>query len=192
MTDTLPHARYLGIEVTTAGFAYAVLELPSGHLLDWGLAIARERDAWSRYLERLIRTYAPEVIVHPDVDGARRSERTLTLLASFQRIALKQGIWTVAITKDELQERFPMQKTKHALAVELAERFPELRPRLPRKRKPWQSEDARFRIFQALALILAATNPTPPISANTTSHALHTQRSREGHAHPARHVSPAR
>ncbi len=43
--------------------------------------------------------------------------------------------------------------SKHALAENLAVRFPdELGFRLPRKRRPWMSEDYRMDIFDAVAL----------------------------------------
>jgi len=44
--------------------------------------------------------------------------------------------------------------TKQEIAIAIAERFPELAPRLPRFRKPWMSEDYRMSIFDAVALAL--------------------------------------
>ena len=43
---------------------------------------------------------------------------------------------------------------KQEIAIAIAERFPELAPRLPRSRKPWMSEDYRMSIFDAVALAL--------------------------------------
>ena len=43
---------------------------------------------------------------------------------------------------------------KQEIAIAIAERFPELAPRLPRFRKPWMSEDYRMSIFDAVALAL--------------------------------------
>jgi hypothetical protein len=45
--------------------------------------------------------------------------------------------------------------TKYEIAVAIAQRFPELAPRLPRFRKPWMSEDYRMSIFDAVALAIA-------------------------------------
>jgi hypothetical protein len=46
--------------------------------------------------------------------------------------------------------------TKHALATQLANRFPEeLGNRLPPKRRAWDSEDYRMGIFDAVALAVA-------------------------------------
>jgi len=44
--------------------------------------------------------------------------------------------------------------TKDAIAREIASRFPELHPRVPKPRAIWESEDARMSIFDALAFAL--------------------------------------
>jgi len=47
------------------------------------------------------------------------------------------------------------QGTKQEMAEMLAIQFPdELASRLPKKRKPWESEDGRMDIFDAVALAL--------------------------------------
>jgi hypothetical protein len=45
--------------------------------------------------------------------------------------------------------------TGHDIAVLLAEVFPELRPQLPPKRRLWESEDERMKIFDAVGLAVA-------------------------------------
>ena len=62
----------------------------------------------------------------------------------------------VRVERDAVRKLFPEATSKHDRAVALVECFPELRPRLPRKRKAWMSEDVRMRIFDALASLLAA------------------------------------
>jgi hypothetical protein len=44
--------------------------------------------------------------------------------------------------------------TKQQIAVAIANRFPELAPRLPRFKKAWMSEDYRISIFDAVGLAL--------------------------------------
>jgi hypothetical protein len=44
---------------------------------------------------------------------------------------------------------------KYEIAVAIANRFPELAPRLPRFRKAWMSEDYRMSIFDAVGFGLA-------------------------------------
>jgi hypothetical protein len=84
-----------------------------------------------------------------------RGVKACELLEAVQTIALLRNIWTVRLPKGKVRKLFPDACSKHDVAVSLAERFPELRPRLPRKRKAWTSEDPRMRIFDALALLMA-------------------------------------
>ena len=44
---------------------------------------------------------------------------------------------------------------KYEIAVAIANRFPELAPRLPRFRKPWMSEDYRMSIFDAVGFAVS-------------------------------------
>jgi hypothetical protein len=148
-------ARYLAINPTTTGFAYVVFETPE-RLVDWGLtATLPDEEAWTTRLEELVAAYPPEAIVterpHP-----RCGNRTLRLLDTVEMVALLRGIWTISVARTSIRKLFPGASNKHDVAVALTERFPELRPRLPRKRKAWTSEDARMRIFDALAALLAA------------------------------------
>ena len=48
--------------------------------------------------------------------------------------------------------RLKIKQTLAEIAVAIANRFPDLAPRLPRFRKPWMSEDYRMTIFDAVAL----------------------------------------
>jgi hypothetical protein len=161
-------ARLLSIAPTTVGFAYVVLEAPA-RLIVWGLATARDDERWIARVESLLASYAPETIVSPHPESCR-SERSRQRLDDLQTIALLRGIWTVAPSKESVRGMFPEARSKHDIAVALVDRFPELRPRLPRKRKPWQSEDSRMKIFDALALMLAAL-PTDPLPDPTPSYA---------------------
>ena len=46
-------------------------------------------------------------------------------------------------------------RSKYERAVEIAARFPEIGWKLPRKRKPWDSEHYSMSIFEALAIAVA-------------------------------------
>jgi hypothetical protein len=159
----MSRTRYLAIDPTTAGFAYVVFESPD-RLVEWGLATGRDNAAWIKRLEGLIGSYAPEVIVTENPEESHRGKRAIELLDAVQTIALLRSLWTVRVPKRKVWESFPDAANKHDIAVSLVERFPELRPRLPRKRKAWNSEDARMRIFDALALLLSHLAADPHTS----------------------------
>jgi hypothetical protein len=147
--------RYLAIEVTKEGLAHAVLETSPEHLVSWRLSSARTDAAWRERLEKLIETYAPKVLVTGEL-SSRRSERSVRLLGYAPGIGLSKGVRSMCVGRCDVRNLFPEARSKHDIAVALVDRFPELAPRLPRPRKPWTSEDARMRIFDALSFILAA------------------------------------
>ena len=62
-----------------------------------------------------------------------------------------------SVSRAELKQAFAESGagTKYEIAMAIANRFPELAPRLPRFRKPWMSEDYRMSIFDAVALAIA-------------------------------------
>jgi hypothetical protein len=163
-------SRYIAVDPTATGFAYAVFETPD-RLIAWGLAKARDDRAWVERFERLLSVYQPEIIVTEAPGESRRGSRVLRLLEGVETIALLRSIWTHSVPKRAVWEAFPEARSKHDIAVSLVERFPELRPRLPRKRRAWTSEDARMRIFDALSLI-AALLPTNPLPAQSPQHEL--------------------
>ncbi len=60
------------------------------------------------------------------------------------------------VCRATVRKQFPgRERNKYGIAVALSDRFPELADRVPAKRKPWQSEDYRMSIFDAMALGLA-------------------------------------
>jgi hypothetical protein len=69
-----------------------------------------------------------------------------------------------------VKKAFPgHERNKDEIASVLGERFPELAPRVPPRRRAWQSEDYRMSIFDAAALGVAyfdrrarRTRPVPP------------------------------
>jgi Holliday junction resolvasome RuvABC endonuclease subunit len=151
------HPRVLAIDPTTKGFAYALLEGPSW-LIDWGLTQVegRKNSNCILRLEKLIDRYAPEVLVLEDYrgTGSRRCARVTRLIGDASIVAHRNHLRTKRFSRGKLQRFFSDtgHATKRAIAVAIAERFPELAPRLPRIRKPWMSEDERMSIFDAVAL----------------------------------------
>jgi hypothetical protein len=63
----------------------------------------------------------------------------------------------VTVTRESVRRLFaPTGTTKFEIALAITKTFPELASRLPRKRKPWMSEDERMNLFDAVAFALTA------------------------------------
>jgi hypothetical protein len=146
----------LGIDPTSRGFAFAVLEAPA-FLVNWG----SRRATSSNFLQKaddLFSRYTPDVLVLEDLadKGARRRKRARREIGSIERRALKRGVRVEHISRVGVLDTFAPGKSKYEVAARLAEIFPVLANRLPRKRKTWTPEEARANVFDALAIAVAA------------------------------------
>ena len=151
------YIRVLAVDPGSHGFGYAVLEGPS-RLIDWGTTdIRKDKDSSAaRKVDELLRWYEPDVLVVEDCshDSSRRNPRITALVARMLEIAAALGVSSRRIPIFQMYRHFAKggARNKYMIAVALVDRFPSLLLRLPPKRKPWQSEDRRMSIFDAVAL----------------------------------------
>ena len=162
----LPKNTLLAIDPTSRGFAFAVLEAPA-FLVDWGSKTIRdESGSLVRKVDELLSRYQPDVLVLEELaaKGARRHKRARREIGSIERRALKRGVRVERVSRLAVLDTFAPEKSKYEVALRLAEVFPVLANRLPRKRKTWTPEEARMNIFDALAIAAAAVEPArrPP------------------------------
>jgi Holliday junction resolvasome RuvABC endonuclease subunit len=149
--------RVLAVDPSTRGFGFAVLEGPN-RLIDWGVKeTKKDKSARSlKLIEDLIDRYQPNAIVVEDYagKGSRRCRRIQGLINDISKLASKRKIKVRSFSRAKVKQVFSESgaSNKHEIAVSIANRFPELAPRLPRFRKPWMSEDYRMSIFDAVAL----------------------------------------
>lgn len=152
--------RVLAIDPTTKGFGFAIFEGPE-RLIDWGVAyVGREKNAGAlRRVTAFIRRYDPDVVVIEDHSSrtCRRRERARNLLKAISLLASTHSIVTHRVSVRTVRIVFSAigVTTKYPIAAALASRYPELAPLLPRKRKPWMSEDDRMAVFDAAAFAVA-------------------------------------
>ncbi len=149
--------RVVSIDPTRRGFAYAILE-GKENLLDWGLAqvlIRTDANVLKR-VEEILDLPHIELLVVEDGRGSRRRERARRLIRGIKSIAKRRKMPIVFVSRSRVRDVFAPASTKQEIAEAIAEIFPELRSRLPRKRKPWTTEDERMSIFDAVAFVVAA------------------------------------
>jgi hypothetical protein len=149
--------RVLALDPSIKGLGFAVME-GSDHLIDWGLKIVRgdKNRECLKQVAGLIGLYSPDVILVEDHEhgSSRRGLRVRHLLKSILVLASKKKVRVRRVSRSAVKKALSQDSalTKHETAIEIAKRFPELAPRLPRLRKPWMSEDERMSIFDAIAL----------------------------------------
>jgi hypothetical protein len=153
-----PHETILAIDPTSRGFALAVLETPA-FLVDWGeRIIPAKTGGLLRKVDELLSRYEPTLLAIEDVavPHTRRRKRAQKEIRSIELLALKRGLPADRISRLAVIDAFAPAKSKIEVALRLAETFPALAERLPRKRKAWMTEDARMNIFDALGFATAA------------------------------------
>jgi RNase H-fold protein (predicted Holliday junction resolvase) len=153
------NSRILAVALSTKGLGYAVMEgqdvfIAHGHKVVEGGDKNIKSFAWT---ERLIARYQPGVLVLQDVaaKGSRRAPRIKSLHRQILKLAGKHKLTVKLISGKQVRDILlgNPNGTKQEMAELLATQFPdELALRLPPKRKPWKSEDARMDIFDAVAL----------------------------------------
>lgn len=163
----------LAVDPTTKGFAFVVIE--DGLLVDWGVRHAGpiKTSGSLKKLRLLLKQFTPDVLVLEDVNhnSSRRWRRIRQLVGIFAREGRRHHVNIRRVTRRQVQRYFAgysVPITKHRVALALAERFPELRERLPRVRKVWMTEDERMSIFDALAMAMVVTELRNDSSSNST------------------------
>jgi 23S rRNA G2069 N7-methylase RlmK/C1962 C5-methylase RlmI len=152
--------RVLSLYVTVRGFAFCLFE-SRGKLYDWGIKHVRKSQGDKnmqclRLIEQLIIRYDPHTIVIEDIEDAssKRTERGILLYRAIEKLADRLGVTVNAYTKQLVFSVFKsyQPKTKHDIAIVLADMLPQLKRRLPPKRKIWLPQDSRQALFDAAAL----------------------------------------
>jgi Holliday junction resolvasome RuvABC endonuclease subunit len=155
--DYTKDIRVLAIDPSTRGFGFAVLEGPE-RLVDWGVKETKKNKNTRTLtlIEDLIDRYQPSVMVVEDYEGkgSRRCDRIGELINYISKLASQRKIKARSVSRLKVKQVFSESgaSNKYEIALDIAKRFPELAPRLPRFRKPWMSEDYRMSIFDAVAL----------------------------------------
>ena len=134
------------------GYVFLVDELP----VDWKMSRKHSLspEAARPFAERWIVKLAPDVVVVENTTKAKRKgERTKAVVEAIAEVAIAARLRVVAVPRPR---HFP---NKFAEAAALAERFPALKPWIPRPRKLWDAEPREVVLFEALALALEANRP---------------------------------
>ncbi len=157
----------VGIDPTSRGFAFAVLEAPS-FLVDWGERIvSSKRGALLRKVDELLTYHEPAVLAIEDVaaKGCRRRKRGREEIRRIERLAKARGVRVARVSRLAVRDTLARGKGKYEVALQLAQVFPVLADRIPRRRKPYMSEDQRMNVLDALgfaAVLVARGSRSPP------------------------------
>ncbi|MBZ5565864.1 MAG: hypothetical protein LAP13_26025 [Acidobacteriia bacterium] len=172
MSTETNQKRVLSLDVHPSRFGYVIFEGPE-ELLDWGVRSFRDgvnavRIPPAQKVGTLLDDFAPSAIVLEKRESlAKKAARHIQTV---QREAAKRRVPVRWVTRRMVKRIFDgHERNKDEIAFVLGQRFPELAPKVPPRRKIWQSEDYRMSIFDAAALGVAyfdrlarRVSPVPP------------------------------
>lgn len=161
MVEAHKYERVLALHLARRGLAFCLFDAP-GSLHDWGIkhvAWRGRHEATLGVVQQLIGRLAPDVIVIEDTSAARtrRTGRICALYREIEAIADKHGIDLYAYEWEVVFEAFKARRprTRHDIAIHVAELLPMIRRRLPPKRRCWLPQDPRQSLYDAAALGLS-------------------------------------
>jgi len=160
MTRNPSQRLMLSVYPVSRGFGYAVFESPS-ELVDWGVKATRtdKEKATQRKVASLMEDYTRDALIlpSPHEKGSRRSNRVIQLIVTLRAFASSRGLRVHFVSKARLRKHFAAfgAQTREEIAGKIAKQFPDLKPWLPRHRKPWLPDEYHMAVFQAGALGVA-------------------------------------
>lgn len=150
----------LGVHPTSRGFGWIVFEGPfAPH--DWGNVIARGGDKNAKCLaqvEKLLSRFEPDTIVLEAFEKRRsaRADRIAHLGRAITALAADRGIAVAIFTRGEVKACFASvgALSRQQIAEAVSRHLPALAHRIPKPRRPWESDNPRMALFSAAALVL--------------------------------------
>jgi hypothetical protein len=150
--------RILAIAFSARGFGYCVME--DQNMLECGYKdVKKNKNVHpAAKIEKLLRYYVPDVLVLPDVKaevkGHPRASRIKALHRKIVGLTAAQKCKVTLISGKSLRLSLlgNAKGTKHEIAGMIAQKFPELAPKLPPKRQAYDSENGRMDLFDAVGL----------------------------------------
>jgi len=151
--------RLLAIDLTARGFGYALLDAELG-LLDWGFCgvLATDDTAFMSRIEERVGRGQPTVLVLENFGRVPERANALRRLGLVMSFAEDHHLGVCQVSRVVVQRVLGLT-TKTEIARALGEKYPELRQRVPPRRRRSMQEDDRMHIFDALSYALAVMDP---------------------------------
>jgi hypothetical protein len=151
-------ARYLAVDVRPRSFGFVVVE--NKVVLDSGIRMCEQirfGDCLGQRFDRILRTYSPSAVILRGTAGLKANLKKREILTAIRQGAKQHGAGVVSVKPATISHYFRRYDatTKYQVAEVVATILPELAWKLPRKRRPWESEHYRMSIFDAAAVVIA-------------------------------------
>lgn len=158
MTERPSHIT-LAIYPDRKGFGWVAFTGPFS-VFDWGLATSRRNKnaVCLAKIEALLERLTPETLVLEAYEppSSKRGDRLTRLCQAIAALAADRGADVAIYSRADTAACFldVGARTRDEIALAVVRHVDAFRHRLPKRRKPWQAEDARMALFSAAALVL--------------------------------------
>lgn len=147
--------RIISVYINTIGFGYAILK--DGEILDYGMVTVRPANNNKGFckINEIAGYFQPNTLILEDFENSNKSDRVKKLIKKLY------GYWKDKIkihrySRQQVKDTFQVfgARNKFEIARKIVEIYPQLRTKLPDKRKPWEPENYYQGIFDAISLVL--------------------------------------
>lgn len=146
----------IAVYPNTLGFGYVILN-EKGEILDFGVVSVRPacNDKCLKRIHEIISYYQPKILIVEDHEKSNKSKRVRKLIKELCDY-WEFSVNVLKYSKDQIRDTFEVfgARNKYEVSKKISEAYPQLKNKLPEKRKTWEPEDYYQGIFDAMALVL--------------------------------------
>lgn len=148
---------YLALYPNTSGIGYVLLE-GADEVLDYGIKRVRpvEKHLLLKQAEKLLEYAKPDIIIlrATENDTFPVSKKQQAVLSGIVQLAKRNNLQVYSYTRNQIQETFSIfhGRTKHEIAKQIAEWYPQLKDKVPMYRKAYMKEPYSMGLFDAFSL----------------------------------------
>lgn len=146
----------IAVYPNTTGFGYVILN-EKGEILDYGITVVRpiKNDKCMEKIREVVSYFQPSILILEDYENSIKSDRVKELIKEISN-CVTTDIKSYKYTRVQVKDTFELfgARNKYEISQKISEIYPELKTKLPNKRRPWEPENYYQGIFDAMALIL--------------------------------------
>lgn len=148
--------RIFSIYANTMGFGFVVLS-DRGEILDYGVVSVRPvcNDVCLKRIKEIISYFQPEILIVEDYEKSHKSVRVKKLIDKICEYG-KDGLKVFKYSREQIRNTFDVfgARNKYEISKRISEAYPQLKSKLPEKRRTWEPENYYQGIFDAMSLVL--------------------------------------
>jgi hypothetical protein len=146
----------ISIYPNTMGFGFVILN-EKGEILDYGVVSIHPADNEKCFkrIQEIIVYCQPRIIILEDYQKSNKSPRIEKLIKNIYDV--NRGKSKIHMfSKQQIKDTFEIfgAKNKYEISRKIVEVYPQLKTKLPDKRKAWEPENYYQGIFDALSMVL--------------------------------------